>query len=591
MAHESDLVIRSGLVVDGAGGEPFVADVAVADGRIVEVGSVKGTAREEIDATGMIVTPGFIDLHTHLDGHVTWESRLIPTTGHGITTCVIGNCGVGFAPVKPEDRDTVIRLMETVEDMSFEDLTAGLPWDWESFPEYLDAIDRRKYNQDVAALVPHSTLRSFVMGERALSETASDEDLARIRELVTAASRAGAIGFGSSTLHDQMTGDGRHIPSFNADEREFQTIAEAMAGGGGGVLQVALEFNRFPLALDELRMFARIAKDTGQAIMFSLKQTAGAPDGWRKLLELSDRANEAGATIYPQVLGRPTGAIMGLSTTMHPFAGCPSFAPLAKLPLAARVAAMHRPELRAALIEEVEEQQLKRPERVRGFRFVFPLSDPPNYEPTADECVDAIAERRGVSPTEAVYDLLLEQDGNQLLMLAGGNYAEYSLEPARAMLLNKHSVPGLGDAGAHAGIICDASTTTTLLSYWVRDRERGMKLPLPAVVKWLTSDCARAIGLDDRGIIAPGKKADINVIDLERLSLCAPRPIHDLPAGGIRLVQNAVGYAATIVNGEIVVRDDKPTDALPGRLVRRRAKTRTEHSDELWSGAVLRDRA
>jgi|KBSSwiStaDraftv2_1062776.scaffolds.fasta_scaffold47736_4 N-acyl-D-aspartate/D-glutamate deacylase len=572
MTQQFDLVIRNGLVIDGTGGEPIEADVAVSGSRIAAVGKVAGAGREEIDAAGKIVTPGFIDLHTHLDGHVTWESKLYPATGHGVTTAVIGNCGVGFAPCHKGDHETLIRLMEWVEDIGFDDLSAGLPWDWETFPDYLDALSRRRFNMDVGALLPHSTLRAYVMGERSLEEgAATGDDLERIAALTRASSAAGALGFGTSTLVDQRTMDGRHIPSFNADEAEFTAIAKALGEGGGGVFQVAIEFNRFPLACEELEMFARVGAASGQPITFSCKQTNGTPEGWRDLLAISDRANAAGVTMHPQVLGRPTGAIMGLQTTMNPFSRCPSYAPLAKLSVPEKVRAMRDPDLRARLIAEGEEAQRKMVERARGYRFVFPLNDPPNYEPTEDESVEAMASRRGIPAAELAYDLLLEKDGYQLLLLAGGNYAQFSLDPAMEMLRNPHSLPGLGDAGAHAGIICDASTSTYLLSYWTRDRTRGERLPLPQVVKWLSADSAGALGLSDRGTIAPGMKADLNVIDHDRIALRPPRATNDLPAGGTRLVQDAVGYVATVVGGEIVHRDDRPTEALPGRLVRRGA--------------------
>lgn len=569
MQSTYDLVIRNGFVLDGSGEQGKEVDVAISGNRIVEVGKVRGSGSDEIDALGKIVTPGFIDLHTHLDGHVTWESCLQPVTGHGVTTAVIGNCGFGFAPCKPADRNEYIHLMEMVEDISVADLSAGLPWNWESFPQYLDALAERQFNMDVAALLPHSTVRAYVMGERSIGEVANDDELAKISELVSSATRAGALGFGTSTLQDQKTGDGRHIPSYFADEREFTAIATAMRDAGGGVLQVAPEFNKFPLACDQMRMFAKVGKASGQPILFSLKQTNGTPEGWRDLLELSDRANEQGIAMHPQVLGRPTGAILGLQTSMNPFSRCPSYAPIATLPLSEKLAAMRTPEVRQKLMAEAEQQQQRLPERLRGYRFIFPLNDPPDYEPGEEMSIEAIAAARGISSVDLAYDMLLEKDGTQMLLLAGGNYAQYSLDPSLAMMRNQHSVPGLGDGGAHAGIICDASISTYMLSYWTRDRTRGEQMELPQVIKWMTADCAHAVGLTDRGEIAPGMKADINVIDHGRLSLGAPRPVHDLPAGGVRLVQDARGYEATIVSGQIVHRDDRPTDCLSGRLVRR----------------------
>ncbi len=568
MPDPFDIIIRNGTVHDGTGGEPYIADIAVRDGMIVSMGAIAGSAAEEIDAGGMIVTPGFIDLHTHLDGHVTWESVLYPATGHGVTTAVIGNCGVGFAPCRPQDRETLIRLMETVEDISFADLSAGLPWNWESFPGYLEALARRQFNMDVAALVPHSTLRAYVMGDRCLTETATAQDREQMAAIVCEAVRAGAIGVGTSTLRDQRTSDGRHIPSVLADEAEFLALAQGMASAGGGVLQVAIEFNQFPLACEELEMFARVGKASGRPIMYSLKQTNRTPDGWRSLLSISDRANAEGIAMHPQVLGRPTGALMGLQTSLHPFSRCPGFKPYADLPLADKVAAMRTPELRATLLSQAEEAQLKLPERVRGFSLVFPFFDPPDYEPTQADSIDALAAARGIPAMEYAYDLLLEDEGRRILLLAGGNFAEYSLEPALEMMRNAHSVPGLGDAGAHSGIICDSSISTYMLSYWTRDRTLGDRMPLPSVIKWMTQDCANVLGLTDRGRLAPGLRADINVIDHDRINLRIPRATHDLPAGGLRLVQDAVGYAATIVNGRIVHRRDQVTEALPGRLLR-----------------------
>jgi N-acyl-D-aspartate/D-glutamate deacylase len=568
MAVRADVIIRGGTLADGNGGELYEADVAIAGDRIVEVGRIAASAAEEIDARGMLVTPGFVDLHTHLDGHVTWESRLQPVTGHGVTTVVMGNCGVGFAPCRPEDRDTLIGLMETVEDIPFKDLTAGLPWSWQSFPEYLDALSQRQYNMDIGTLLPHSTLRAYVMGKRSLGQTANTDEIAQMAQLTRDAVEAGALGFGSSTLRDQRTRDGRNIPSVSADESEFTAIAQAMTRAGRGVLQIAIEFNQFPLACEELEMFVRIGRASGRPVMYSLKQTNGTPEGWRQLLAISDRANREGVAMRPQVLGRPTGAIMSLDGSFHPFARCASFAPLVALPRAQKVAAMRDPALRARLIDEANEAQQRRPERVRGYRLVFQLGDPPNYEPLPEHSIEVQSNVRGVAAVDLAYDILLENEGRGMLMLAGGNYADFNLDAALAMMRNPFSVPGLGDAGAHASIICDASIPTYLLSYWTRERTRGERLPLERVVRWLTRDCADVIGLNDRGRVMPGFKADLNVIDQSRLRLRAPRTVFDLPAGSPRLVQDAEGYVATLVSGQIVQRHDAPTGRLPGRLVR-----------------------
>jgi N-acyl-D-amino-acid deacylase len=416
--------------------------------------------------------------------------------------------------------------------------------------------------------VPHSTLRAFVMGERSLTDKASEADLAQMSDLTRAAVAAGAVGFGTSTLRDQKTSDGHHIPSFHADEAEFTALAKGMSAANGGVIQVAVEFNEFPLACEELEMFVRVGAASGRAVTFSCKQTNHHPEGWRDLLSISDRANDQGVAVYPQVLGRPTGAIMGLQTTYHSFSRSPSYEPLLSKSLEEKVAAMRTPELRRKLIAEQEAEQLKYPARMRGYHLVFPLNDPPNYEPEEKDSIEALAQARGVPAVELLYDMLLENDGKQLLLLAGGNFAQFSLEPAREMLENRHSVPGLGDAGAHSGIICDSSIPTYMLSYWTRDRTRGSRLPLPQVVKWLTADSYAAFGLAGRGRVAAGYKADLNVIDYDRVTLHAPRATHDLPAGGTRLVQDATGYTATLVSGAIVHRDDQPTGTLSGRLLR-----------------------
>lgn len=568
MAAKFDLVICGGTVIDGTGGEPFEADICVAGGRIVDIGKASARGVEEIDARGLIATPGFIDLHTHLDGHVTWESLLYPLTGHGVTTALIGNCGVGFAPVRPDNHGGLIQLMEAVEDIGFADLSAGLPWNWETYPQYLDALAARAWNMDVGALLPHSTLRAYVIGDAALERPASASERAQLTAFAREAIAAGALGIGTSTLRDQRTRDGRHIPSVLADEAEFSAIAMGMTAGGGGVLQVAIEFNQFPLACEELQLFARVGQASGRPVMFSCKQTNRVPEGWRKLLEISDAANARGVAMHPQVLGRPTGAIMGLQTTIHPFSRCPAFSPLLGLPLAEKVAALRDPALRAQLIGELELAQATLPERIRGFALMFPLGEEPDYEPAANSSVEALALSRSQPVAEFLYDLLLEHDGRQLLLLAGGNYAQFSLDPSLEMIRNAYSVPGLGDAGAHAGIICDASISTFMLSYWARDRIRGNRLTLPETVKWLTADCAKVLGLADRGRIALGMKADLNLIDHARIRLHAPRAVNDLPAGGTRLVQDATGYVATIVSGQVVHRDDVPTGLLPGRLVR-----------------------
>jgi N-acyl-D-aspartate/D-glutamate deacylase len=567
MKHEYDLIIRNGMVVDGSGGEPFAADVAISGNKIAAVGKVSGSGREEIDARDCIVTPGFIDLHTHLDGHVTWESRLKPCSGHGITTAIMGNCGVGFAPARPADHDTLIRVMEGVEDIPFDVLKAGLPWQWETFPEYLDFLEDRRYDMDIAALLPHSMVRAYVMGERALAcEEATEADIAAMAKIAEEAVAAGAIGFATSSLTEQRTAEGNHIPSLNATEEELLGIARGMSAANGGIIQMAFEFNEFPSAKDELEMLVRVAQGSGRPTMYSLKQTNRHPEGWRDLLAINARAQAEGVAIRPQVLGRPTGAILSLESTLHPFAKCPSYQPLAALPLAQRVVELRKPEVREKLLQEAAGSTMS---SRGGYVNMFELSEPLDYEPRAENSLQAKAERLGTSPLALAYEQLLANDGQGLILYAAGNYAQGSLEPALAMMRFPGAVPGLGDAGAHSTIVSEASATTYLLSYWARDRKRGDRVPVQQVVKWLTRDSAEAVCLFDRGLIKEGLKADVNVINHSRLKLHAPYMTYDLPAGGRRLVQDADGYVATIVSGEIVRRHDQETANLPGRLVRR----------------------
>ncbi|MET0894507.1 MAG: amidohydrolase family protein [Acidimicrobiia bacterium] len=565
MAHDFDLVIRGGTVVDGTGGEPMVADVGISGPTIVAVGEGLGAGTEEVDARGHLVTPGFVDVHTHLDGHTAWGSRLEPCSGHGVTTAVFGNCGVGFAPARPADRETLINLMHGVEDIEPDVLRAGLPWEWETYPEYLDFLGGRRYDMDVGALVPHSALRVHVMGERGMDgEVATPDDVAGMATVAREAVAAGALGFATSRLTEQRAGDGRHIPSLNAAESELEAIACAM---GRGVLQMAIEFNEFPSVVDELEMLVRVARHSGRPTMYSLKQCNRTPEGWRDLLDITSRANAEGVDIHPQVLGRPTGLVVHWDGGLQPFALTPTYLKVAPLPIERRVADLRRPEVRAAIVGEAAENQVK----VRAdFSNYFRFGEPPDYEPDPGTSVEHEAAQRGIDPLELIYDLMLERDGRGQLLCCIGNYAQGSLDPALEMMRFPGSVPGLGDGGAHSTVVCDASISTYMLTYWTRDRTRGDRLPLPFVVRWLTADCASAMGLHDRGTIAVGRKADLNVVDYDHLTLHAPRRQADLPAGGHRLVQDVDGYVATVVSGEIVRRDDQPTDALPGRLVRGR---------------------
>ena len=569
ISDQPTLVIRHGLVHDGTGGEPVRADVAISGASITAV-AAPGTlpaAPDEIDATGRIVTPGFVDTHSHLDGAVVWESRLTPNSGHGITTTVMGNCGVGFAPCRPDHRDFTIDLMEGVEDIPRDVLEAGLTWTWESYPEYLDALASNRYDMDVFSLLPHSCLRVEAMGvERAIDgSTASAAELATMSELAVAALRAGAVGIASTRLVGQQTRDGRPAPSRFADQDELQTLADAIATAGHGVLQIAPEFNRYPDAVDELTMVIAAAERADIPLTYSLKQTNGHPQGWRQLLQLAADAIERGVRVHPQVLARPTGAVLGLEASRHRFSGTPTYKTIRDLPFDDIVDEMRKPDVRAAILDESDANADRFEAMVP---LLFPIVDDVDYEPELTTSVAAVAERTGRRPAELIYDHYLTQDGRGKFLWATGNYAEGNLDFAREMMAFDGAIPGLGDAGAHCSVICDASATTTTLSYWTRDRSRGERLPLPLVIKRFTADAADAFGMHDRGRIEPGRRADINVIDIERLDVSPPRTTDDLPAGGRRLVQDARGYDATVVGGEVVVRDDTDTGARPGVVQR-----------------------
>lgn len=568
MDVHADLVIRGGTVVDGRGGVPFVADLAVAGSEIVAVGPdvpVSALARE-IDATGMLVTPGFVDAHSHLDGAVTWEHRLLPSSGHGVTTTIMGNCGVGFAPCKPEHRDLTIDLMEGVEDIPRAVLERGLSWAWETYPQYLDVVGARRFDMHVAGLLPHSSVRVDVMGERALTgEAATAEDLAAMARIVREALAAGAIGVGSSRVLGQRTRDGRPSPCRYANEDEYRALAGAIADVGHGVFQIAPEFNRFPDVIDELATIIRIARETGITVTYSLKQTNGDVDGWRTLLDMTTAARAEGVRIHPQVLARPTGAVVGWETNQHRFSRCPTYRRLADLPLAERVERLRDAEVRAAILGEAAASAEV---FAKMLGVTFPIGDVPDYEPAPETSIAAVAERTGTDATALLYDAYLARDGRGTVLQASGNYAERNLDFALDMLRADGAIPGLGDAGAHCSVICDASSTTSTLAYWTRDRLRNGRFEVPFVVKRLTADVADVFGLRDRGRVTVGAKADLNVIDYDRLSLRPPRMTYDLPAGGRRLVQDAVGYVATIVDGVCVVDHDEWTGALPGRLVR-----------------------
>ena len=561
-----DLVIRGGTIVDGSGDAPRLADVGVRDGRIAAIGPGLAAGTEEIDATGRIVTPGFVDVHTHYDGQAIWSQRLNPSSSHGVTTVVMGNCGVGFAPCRASDRAMLINVMEGVEDIPGVVMAEGLPWNWESFPDYLDALDAGQRDIDVAAYLPHSPLRVFAMGARGADrEAANPDDLALMRRLTREAMAAGAIGFATSRLSIHKTADGGSIPTFDADVAELGAICAGMADAGTGTLQIVLDAFRgwdkeFPIIED-------LVAASGRPATFTLASGNDGPPRWRSVLDRMEIANANGAAITAQVMPRPIGLIAGLELSVHPFILCPSYAAIAALPLPERIAAMRDAALRAALLSEKPDEGHPFNSLARNWKWMFPLNDPPDYAPPASASIAALAEARGVSPETIVYDRLLETDGKGLFLAALGNYENGSLDSAREMLVHPDCIPALGDGGAHYGAICDASYSTFLLAHWCRDAATD-RIPLADAVHMLTQKAARAVGLNDRGLLRPGYKADINVIDMDRLAIDLPTIVHDLPAGGRRLDQAARGYDATIVSGRVIRRHDEATEALPGKLVR-----------------------
>jgi N-acyl-D-amino-acid deacylase len=571
MEASADLVIRGGTVFDGSGGEPFEADVAVTDGRITAVGAFTGSGREEVDARGLMVTPGFVDVHTHYDGQLIWSEQLSPSSSHGVTTVATGNCGVGFAPCRPEDHARLIKLLEGVEDMPEVVLADGLTWDWESFPEFVQAVKRRRHDLDFALQLPHSALRMYVMGERAVDRAeATPEEIARMRALAREAIEAGAFGFGTSRNIFHTTLAGEVIPTAHTPEAELTAIAQGVRDGGGGVIQAILNVET---PGPDLEMFRRVAERSGCPLSFTLLQVGGPNrESWKDLLAMTRNARAAGVPITGQVFPRPVGVLLGLDASYHPFSAHPAYLRIADLPLAARVAEMRRPEVRAAILADTPEPRGMLFYRLaRAFDIVYPLGDPPNYEPDASTSIAATAAARGLSADEVAYDLLLEDDGHALLLQTIANYADRNLEAAREMLVDPATVPALGDGGAHYGMICDSTYTTFMLSYWGRDRKQG-RLPLSELVRAMTSKPAAMLGLGDRGRIAPGLKADLNLIDFDRMALKAPRMVRDLPSGGRRLTQDAAGYVATFVSGEAIQRDGKATDARPGRMVERSSR-------------------
>ena len=561
-----DMVIRRGTVVDGTGCPRFEADVAVDGGVITRIGRVAARGRREIDAHDLLVAPGWVDVHTHYDGQVTWDPLLAPSSWHGVTTVVMGNCGVGFAPVRPGSEDFLIELMEGVEDIPGTALHEGISWGWESFAEYLDALAGMKRAVDVAAQVPHCAIRAYVLGERAHDDEVSGDEIAEMSRLTRDALRAGAIGFTTSRtiLHRSRHG---LVPGTHSTPDELLGIGRALGEAGHGVFEMVSDMQGQEPDLTWMKEFCRT---TGRAITFAIAQTFVQRDAWRETLARAQQLAAGGLAIVPQVACRPTGMLFGLQSSFHPFILYPTYRDqLHALPLAERAARMRDPQLRAQLLsEDLDTQDPIARILLTNWTQMFPLGDPPDYEPPAERSIAAIAERTGRRPEEVAYDQMVENDGRQFLFAPLANYLDYDFEVIREMMLHPRTVLGLSDGGAHCGLICDASMPTFLLTHWARDRKRGERIPIEQAVRLQTANTATVYGFTDRGVIAPGKKADLNVIDFDALALHAPEMVFDLPAGGRRLVQRVDGYRATIVSGEVTFEDGAPTGALPGQLVR-----------------------
>ncbi|MDG1958997.1 MAG: amidohydrolase family protein [Candidatus Binatia bacterium] len=563
-----DLVIRRGKVVDGSGAPAVDADIAIDGETIVAVGEVTSPGKIEIDADGDLVTPGFVDVHTHYDGQVTWDPELRPSSFHGVTTVVMGNCGVGFAPCAPDRRDWLIGLMEGVEDIPGTALAAGIRWNWETFPEFMDAVEASPLAMDVGVQVPHGALRAYVMGDRGAElAKATPAEIEEMSALVCEAVEAGALGFTTSRTEKHRDKAGQPTPSFGVAGEELQGIARAMGKTGKGVLQLIADFHDFE---PEFAMIRGMAEVSGRPLSMTIEQDDRHPEIWKNVLEGIAAAARDGLPMRGQVPARATGVVMGLDVTLHPFLLHQTFYELADKPLAERAAALRDPEFRSRLLAETVEID---PSTIVGVLFgsfgkMFRLNDPPDYEPHPSTSAAAEATRRGVTPQEVLLDWLSEEDGNALLYFPLMNYLDGDLEMVREMLTHPQASFGLSDAGAHCGTVCDGSFPTTMLTHWVRDRARGEKLPLEWVIQKLTRGGADLVGLKDRGLLAPGMKADVNVIDFDALALHAPQVVRDLPANGRRLLQRASGYRYSVISGEVAFIDGEGTGTRRGRLLR-----------------------
>jgi len=569
-----ELIIRGGALVDGTGVAARPADVAVDSGRITEVGLVQGGAERIIEADGLLVTPGWVDVHTHYDGQVTWDSELAPSSWHGVTTLVMGNCGVGFAPAQPDRHEWLIGLMEGVEDIPGTALAEGIEWEWETFPEYLDALEQRCWTVDVGTQVPHAAVRAYVMGERgARNEAATAEDIQAMRAIVLEAIRAGALGFSTSRTMGHRAIDGELVPGTFAAEDELFGIGSALGEAGAGVFELAPLGSAGEMLEDawqEVDWMRRLSAAIDRPVSYVLLQADDDPELWRKQLAASLEACAEGARLFPQIAGRPTGILSGHHTTLCLFSEFPAYAALReRCPSPTELAAaLADPEVRRSIVSWTPTSPDVATAMTKAYERTFLLGNPPDYEPGPERSLAGVAAASGRSPLEVAYDEMARDGGQGLLYIPILNYATGDLDHVREMMLHPQGLLGLADGGAHTGTICDASMPTFMLTHWTRDRSRGDLLPLEYVVRKQTHDTARLYGMTDRGTVEPGALADFNLIDYDALTLGAPFVTNDLPAGGRRLLQKASGYVATIKAGTVTFEHGEPTGALPGRLVR-----------------------
>ena len=567
-SRDYDLIIRNGTLVDGTGKESYVGDLAVKDGIIAAIGQFSGKADKEIDASNQVVSPGFVDIHTHYDGQAIWDSQLKPSSIHGVTTVVMGNCGVGFAPCKKEDRVKLVELMEGVEDIPAPVMHEGLDWQWETFKEYVEALEKNKLDIDVCALLPHAALRVYVMGQRAINhEIANDQDMATMRKLSKEAVEAGAFGFSTSRTISHKSLKGEFTPTLRAHEDELTAIAMGLSDAGAGFIEIVSDWNE-PDPETEFEVLKRIIKKSGRPVVFSCTQRHDRPDFWEDLMAMARQAQKEGLPIRPVVTPRPIGLLLGLNGSQNPFSGTQTYKSISHLPLHERVKEMRKQNIKDKILSEdpIKGSTFPLINRI-GYSKMYRFGSPPNYNPAPEDSIEELGKNNNVTAAALAYEILLENDGNNFIYAPLVNYADHTFGVCQKMLEDKNAIMGLGDGGAHVGFILDAGYPTWLISYWsVKKKVFSME----ETIRRLTSDTAAAAGLKDRGCLKVGLKADLNILDWEKIGSSDPFMVQDLPAGGRRLMQHTYGYVATIVSGKITYQNGNATSERPGTLVRSR---------------------